>query len=298
MHFFETYDFFNFNLFNINFSAIFDKNFIHENWVKFAPTTPHSHETWELYYVKSGAVIMDCRHEHIKISADQTVIIPPDNDHFIANVEKDSSFGSIRFCFSVLENDNIGVFIGDMLEKIVLTPIDCPKQTVSEFDTLKELYKEYFEHQDKKLWLYPKLTAQSMIFFSSILETVSKTKAPVSNSGFNIKKDISPMIIEFFMLYASDDSITINDLAESLNYSVSQTNRILNQNFGKSFRALMKETRIKKAKHYLTRTDFSIQKISEILGFKETKNFNKSFKETVGVTPTVYRKNNSAYVNI
>lgn len=295
MHFFETYDFFNFNLFNINFSAIFDKNFIHENWIKFASTTPHSHETWELYFIKSGSLLLDCRHEHIKISTGQTVIIPPNADHFIASVEENSSFGSIRFCFSVLENDNIGVSISDMLEKFVLTPINCSKNTEAEFDILRKLYKEYFEQQDKKLWLYPRLTAQSMVFFSTVFETISKTKAPVATSGFNVKKDISPMIIEFFMLYASDDSITINDLAESLNYSVSQTNRILNQNFGKSFRALMKETRIKKAKHYLTRTDFSIQKISEILGFKETKNFNKSFKETVGVTPTVYRKNNSAF---
>ena len=290
MHFFETYDFFNFNLFNMNFSAIFDKNFIHENWITFAPTTPHSHETWELYFVKSGAVLIDCCHKEITISSNQAAIIPPEIDHFIIRTENDASFGSIRFCFSVLENDKIGFSINEMIEKIALTPIDCDKETSLELDTLRRLYKEYYIQ--KNLWFYPKLTAQSMVFFSSILETVSKTDVLVSSSGFNTKKDISPMIIEFFMLYASDDSITINDLAENLNYSVSQTNRILNQKFGKSFRTLMKETRIKKAKYYLLRTDFSIQKISEILGFKETKNFNKSFKETVGVTPTAYRKNN------
>ena len=296
MHFFETYDFFNFNLFNINFSAIFDKNFVHENWIKYAPTTPHSHETWELYFVKSGMVLMDCRHEKIAVGAGQSVVIPPETDHFIVSTEDDASFGSIRFCFSILENDKIGISINELLEKSALIPIGCEKEIIAEFDHLRHLYNDYSEQQDKKLWLYPKVTAQAMVFFASILETISKTEAPVSNSGFNTKKDISPMIIEFFMLYASDDSITINNLAENLNYSVSQTNRILNQKFGKSFRTLMRETRIKKAKYYLTRTDFSIQKISDILGFKEPKNFNKSFKETVGITPTVYRKNNTTRI--
>ncbi len=292
MHFFETYDFFNFNLFNINFSAIFDKNFIYDNWIQFAPTTPHSHETWELYFVKSGAISMNFHQKQITVSAGQSVIIPPEAEHCVIETKDDVSFGSIRFCFSVLENDKIGVSINEMLERIATSPITCKKEITAEFDCLRQMFKDYSEKPNEKLWLYPRITAQSMVFFSTIIESVSKTEYPVTCPGFNEKKDISPMIIEFFMLYASDDTITINDLAKNLNYSVSQTNRILNQRFGKSFRTLMKETRIKKAKYYLTHTDFSVQKISEILGFKEAKNFNKSFKDTVGVTPTAYRKSN------
>ena len=294
MHFFETYDFFNFNLFNINFSAIFDKNFIYDNWMRFAPTTPHSHETWELYFVKTGAIYMNLQQKQVSVVAGQSIIIPPEAEHCIIETQDDVSFGSIRFCFSIPENDKIGVSISEMLERISTIPFTCKKEITADFDLLRQMFKDYSEKSDEKLWLYPRITAQAMVFFSCIMETISKTAYPVTYPGFNDKRDISPMIIEFFMLYASDDTITITDLAKNLNYSVSQTNRILNQRFGKSFRTLMKETRIKKAKYYLTHTDFSIQKISEILGFKESKNFNKSFKETVGVTPTMYRKNNTS----
>lgn len=290
MHFFETYDFFNFNLFNVNFSAILDSNFVHENWIQFAATTPHSHETWELYFVKSGSILLDFSHEEISVESSQSIIIPPNTEHFIIRTENDCSFGSIRFCFSNSDNDKIGFSITETLKKTSLTPIRCDDTVAKDFESLRRLFKDYMEQPQKKLWLYPRITAQTMIFFSAVIEMASKIESSVSDSDFNAKKDISPMIIEFFMLYATDDSITINDLAENLNYSVSQTNRILNQKFGKSFRTLMKETRIKKAKYYLARTDFSIQKISDILGFKETKNFNKSFKETVGVTPTTYRR--------
>ncbi len=293
MHFFETYDFFNFSLFNTNFSAIFDKNFTFHNWVKFAPATPHSHETWELYFVKSGNVSIDCCSKHISICACQSVIIPPKTEHFITDTKNDAIFGSIRFCFSVLENDKIGTSLREMLQKIALSPLDCKNEISDEFDVLRNMYKDYTEKQDKKLWLYPQITAHSMIFFSYVFETFSNAEHSFKSSDFNTGKDLSPMIIEFFMMYASDDNITIKMLADNLNYSVSQTNRILKSKFGKSFRTLIKETRIKKAEYYLTRTDFSIQKISEILGFKETKNFNKSFKDTVGVTPNAYRKNNT-----
>ena len=92
------------------------------------------------------------------------------------------------------------------------------------------------------------------------------------------------------MLYLSDSDITLTRLAESLNYSVAQTNRILQQKFGKSFRQLVNDNQIRKAKYYLLRTDFSIGKISEILVFKKSKYFNSFFKRTEGITPTQYRK--------
>ncbi len=290
MHFFEAYDFFNFNTFNVNFSAIFDTVFLLENRTGKHFSTPHAHETWELYFVKSGSIRIDCNTESLTIGACQAAIIPPDIEHMVQADKPEDSYGSIRFCFSAYENDKIGLTITDMIKKTTLTPIPCAPSIISEFDALRHLYHSYVESPSQKIWIYPKITAQSLIFFSSVIQTIASVDSPVKNSNFTTKKDISPMIIEFFMLYASDDTVTINDLAENLNYSVSQTNRILNQKFGKSFRTLMKETRTKKAKYYLTQTDFSIHKISEILGFKETKNFNKSFKESVGVTPTVFRK--------
>ncbi len=291
MHFFEKYDFFNFSTFNMNFSAIFDELFLLENRTNTASVTPHSHETWELYFVKSGNITVDYGSQLLSLGNCQVAIIPPDIEHLVKECSDNASFGSVRFCFSCNENDKIALTISDMINKTTLVPISCDPNMVSEFDKLRQVYKSYVENPPQKLWIYPKMTAQSIIFFSSVLETMAYVENPIKSSNFTAKKDISSMIIEFFMLYASDDSVTINDLAENLSYSVSQTNRILNQKFGMSFRTLMKETRIKKAKYYLTRTDFSIHKISEILGFKETKNFNKSFKASVGITPTAYRKN-------
>ncbi len=48
--------------------------------------------------------------------------------------------------------------------------------------------------------------------------------------------------------------------------------------------------RIAQAEHLLTNTNFSIQQISEIVGYKQAISFTKSFSKTIGMLPSEYRK--------
>ena len=292
MQFFDQYDFFNFKLFNMNFNMIFDQHFTMDCWIKADAPHPHAHETWELYFVRSGSVTVHCDGKSLTVSENQILLIPPRAEHYLLETAEQVSFGSIRFTYSEVEKDAIGTAIDRILNGRRFTPLSVTPDVRQAFDGLREKYREYHAYKDKKLWLYPKLTACCMTFMASVLEAVS-SPALQPSVRYPQNKDLLPMIIEFFMLYASDSDIMVEDLANSLNYSVSQTNRILQQNFGKSFRAMMNDIRVRKAKYYLVYTNFSIKKISDILGFKEPKNFNKSFKATVGVTPTVYRQHNT-----
>ncbi len=291
MRFFDRYDIFSFQIFNRDFSLIFDENFAYDTWVsKNRTPVPHFHETWEIYYVKNGGVRVgreDETREELTIPKKHFFIIPPHSFHCLTGVEPETVFGSIRFSCPA-EEDMVSSYLRRLFEEHVYSPVAANASVEPLFDQLRSLYQKYTANREQNFWLNPQLTAGSCAFLSSVLETLSKNRMGAYHPQ---KAKIPPsMFVEFFMLYASDGSTTVEDLAKSLNYSVSQTNRILLQNFGKTFRPLMNDVRMQQAKYYLLRTDFSIRKISEILGFKETKNFNKSFKISEGVTPKAFRQ--------
>jgi AraC-like DNA-binding protein len=56
-----------------------------------------------------------------------------------------------------------------------------------------------------------------------------------------------------------------------------------------SFSGLLDEVRNKLAKKYLASSSFTVDDITELLGFSDTANFRSSFKRWNGVTPSAYR---------
>lgn len=80
-------------------------------------------------------------------------------------------------------------------------------------------------------------------------------------------------------------------MAESNTTYVSQA---INTTFGKNFRSLVNECRIKLAMKRMMDTDsygrYSIQGISESVGFKSASNFIAAFKKMTGMTPSLYQK--------
>lgn len=84
---------------------------------------------------------------------------------------------------------------------------------------------------------------------------------------------------------------TLARMTESNTNYVSQT---INSTFGKNFRSFVNEYRIKVAmkrmmdnEHY---GNYSIQGISESVGYKSASNFIAAFKKMTGMTPSLYQK--------
>ncbi|WP_178668832.1 AraC family transcriptional regulator [uncultured Eubacterium sp.] len=94
--------------------------------------------------------------------------------------------------------------------------------------------------------------------------------------------------IEAQFLYNST-CITLKSLSEILSISQRQTERVLKENFGKSFSQMKKEYQIAKAIG-LFNTDMSLEAIAEECGFCDVSAFHKAFKEQKNTTPAKYRK--------
>ncbi|MDJ0750681.1 MAG: AraC family transcriptional regulator ligand-binding domain-containing protein [Woeseiaceae bacterium] len=77
-------------------------------------------------------------------------------------------------------------------------------------------------------------------------------------------------------------------VASDLNVSQRTLNRRL-QAENTSFRQLKSEAMARWAKQYLRETDHSVEAIAEALGYRDTANFRRAFRKTVGCSPVDYR---------
>ena len=91
----------------------------------------------------------------------------------------------------------------------------------------------------------------------------------------------------FFYRYRT---LTLRELAGLLNLSARQTQRVLQDNFGKTFSQKLTEARMASATQMLVNTALSITQISEQLGFSSIEHFSSAFHRFMGVSPRKYRQ--------
>jgi len=98
---------------------------------------------------------------------------------------------------------------------------------------------------------------------------------------------LTERIREIVSLYL-EESPSIGFVADKLRVSERTLRRRLNEE-GINFRDLLKDIRHESAQYYLSKTDMRIENIAFRLGYKETANFRKAFKEKTGKSPRQWR---------
>ncbi len=124
-------------------------------------------------------------------------------------------------------------------------------------------------------------------------------KAKYTNSDLTekekirIAQSIRDAMSDTDMITATD--FTMEKLAAKIGCQYKYVSQVVNEVFGKNFRALLNEYRIKEACIRLLDTDsyghFTIETIAETLGFNSRSNFIMTFKKITGLTPSQFQKN-------
>ncbi|MGV6808096.1 MAG: AraC family transcriptional regulator ligand-binding domain-containing protein [bacterium] len=78
---------------------------------------------------------------------------------------------------------------------------------------------------------------------------------------------------------------TADFIADMLSLHTKALSRRLNSE-GTSFRRLLKEVQLEKARHYLSHTSLSVTEIAVLLGYSELSAFTRAFKKQTGLSPT------------
>lgn len=84
------------------------------------------------------------------------------------------------------------------------------------------------------------------------------------------------------------DNVTLKDIARHFSYHPNYISTLLRRELGKSFSEILLELRMDRANSLLKGTGLSIEKIALMLGYSNSSNFYKAFREYYGKSPREY----------
>ena len=99
----------------------------------------------------------------------------------------------------------------------------------------------------------------------------------------NVPVALPELILQF--INARPESVTLKDIAAHFSYHPNYISSLLHRKIGKTFSEIVLEKRMERAAILLKGTTLSIEEISAMLGYSNTSNFYKTFRDYYGKTP-------------
>lgn len=119
--------------------------------------------------------------------------------------------------------------------------------------------------------------------------------------GICYKQHIStnPSLYEKILDYVCSSymqhDVSLDSIANSLNYSKSYVRQVFCKNSGQSIGEYLMALRIKNAKRLLTATKMPIGEVAYAVGYTDANHFSAIFKKKVGASPKQFRHDNDKY---
>lgn len=102
--------------------------------------------------------------------------------------------------------------------------------------------------------------------------------------------DVSLDLVKAYIDKYYSQEICLENLASMSNMSDSYFSRKFKARFGVNYLKYLQRIRLENAAKLLVETSLSIERIAEMVGFRETSYFSRSFKKYFALSPHVYRK--------
>ncbi|MEY8352813.1 response regulator [Lachnospiraceae bacterium 54-53] len=96
-------------------------------------------------------------------------------------------------------------------------------------------------------------------------------------------------VIEFIR-HNYDREISLSEAADLVGITPEYLSKLFSKEMGINFSAFLGEFRVSAAKKLLSTGRYKIHEVAEMVGYKDTKYFNKVFRSVMGVSPSDYRK--------
>ncbi|MBO5926564.1 MAG: helix-turn-helix domain-containing protein [Clostridia bacterium] len=278
------------NILGVDFTGVFDNSLY--SGVKMTESV-HFHCECEFYAIKKGEFIIE-GDDHLKnqtVKSGDLAIIPPNyyhSGHYNSMDDTDSCAFRLKYLLADTTKESKGFF--DVLnntlhvENVLIVHMPFVVEIITNIKN--ELESGHFAGRDMVEILFKKLLIE---IFRKILPINSTTNSKL-DGGTSEALFRNDRICTFFDKNYFNPDLSAKILAENLNLSVRQVNRIFKEEFNTSFHKKLIKIRLEHAKKLLIKTDLSIEDISLKIGFSSSARFFVSFKKDYGLTPKEFRK--------
>nr|WP_300004363.1 AraC family transcriptional regulator [Tissierella sp.] len=273
------FEFKNEDISNLPISLLYaSKSRYQEDW----HSTMHMHPFTELFYVVKGKGLFIVEDTKINVEEDDLVIVNSNVSH------TESSLDSSPLEYIVLGFNGMSIVLDNKLNAEKDNLYNYSKHNYKSYKTevlffMDLILKEVKEKEENYENICHNLL--QILVLNIIRNTHAKlTMSPTSD----INKECSYVQKYIDIHYASD--ITLDYLASIVFMNKYYLIHEFKKYIGTSPIEYLINKRISISKTLLETTDYSMEQISQIVGFNSQSYFNQIFKKRVGKTPTLFRK--------
>lgn len=256
----------------------------------------HAHEFWEISYVYESSGLHNTETESFPISRRGIVLTSPGAVHGMSSPES--------------KNEPI------MCDCVCLITDDYFKELIHEIKKVKEisaspLFTDIISGKTICLYInddggvYELLWRAALEYNRSALASDIMVKQLVCCVLINILRidkqkngyssETALKSIEILIKYLKNNmgsKITLSQIADLLHFTPEYTCRYFKKHMGVSIYTYLTELRMKRAMDLLSNLSYSVSDIAFYCGYQYLSNFQKTFKNHTGMTPSEYKKAN------
>ena len=238
-------------------------------------------DNYVVHYVQSGkGVFSVANHYAVKLEAGDMFILPKGVPCFY-QADGDDPWSYFWIGFSGIKTNSL-FRNSKLLNKGYL-------RNVKHSETHQSL-KKLYETAHHSASLTNDVLIESLIynfFYHLITEFPEKTTKTSKNSDKLLK-----VATDHFSEQYNNSKCSVNSICNELDVSRSFLYTLFKNYLNTSPRDFLIKLRMEKAKEYLDTTDYSIQQISNYVGYTDEFTFSKAFKRYTDFSPLNYRKQN------
>lgn len=247
----------------------------------------HRHPIFEIHYIRSGHCRVTCGGKSYYLEPCSMILIPRGIYHDL--IPTDSTTHILSMSFNIQNENSTGksdsfIELFDRTEPAVV----CLDATQAQ-NTISRIV-QLLEHPQNDIFKNDRLLSLCGYLLLELTTHLSNTNTGRSISPANEKPEDINFKIDSFLGTNFMHNNAKNRIASDLYISPRQLQRIIQKNYGMSYRQKLSETRVQIAVDLLCNSDTPIHKIAEILGYSCSANFSAFIKRTTGKTPSQIRK--------
>lgn len=250
---------------------------------------PHYHQEFAIHYMVQGSMIFFINDERIIASEGDIIFIQPNTVYSI--IPPANMMGQQSYHTFIFDADFLCGSVGEGCYTEILTPLI---QNQASF-VITKAHPYYEEIRTSMENIVSAAIVHTPLLTLSIKSELLRLFYLVLEHGHYHEKATSSQMLRSIQPVLSyinknfDQKITLKQLADLSNLSVSRFTTKFKQIMNVSAVTYVNQVRLKRACQLLINTNESILNIATLCGFNNISNFNVQFKKFLGVSPHDYR---------
>lgn len=257
-----------------------DGNIELERLTRYVSLPAHAHEFVECACVLQGTCVHQIEQTAYRQEAGVFTLIPPMVRHQLT-AEEDTLCFTIKIrpaFFAKMNIPHLPLFIYPLSFR-------CGNDKAYQ-NMLFFLYQQQLTQRPYRDQL---MESTITVLITYILQQYADTRSALFNQPSQNRQLLD--ILNF--MYENFRTATLHETAEHFHFNEAYLSRMFHEKTGQSFSTVVKEFKLRKASELLITKNWKLEYICDAVGYKDTRQFIRSFKALYGVTPIQYRQQNA-----